>query len=167
MKVDIMKAGKPAALLLGGVAIVAVAAAQVEPAYAVKAITGCLIDKDLEQALKNHIQKRFFNLVAASDEQQTKISTLVDAQIEANRPLREQIREHLIDISNLMADESTTDEQITQKVEGIRALRQQMQDKRLDTALKIRKVLTQDQRQIVSTKLKGFLTGNPGLGLRK
>ncbi|MBX9692490.1 MAG: Spy/CpxP family protein refolding chaperone [Cyanobacteria bacterium] len=167
MKFDLKKAGKPAALAVGAFAVLGVVAAQVEPAYAVKALTGCLIDKDLEEALKNHFEKRFFNLIEATDDQQSKISGLVDAQLEAARPVRQQIKEQLMDITALIADENSTDEQITQKVEGIRALRQQIQDKRLDTALKIRKVLTKEQRQVVSNRIKGVLTGNPRLGLQR
>ena len=152
-------------IAVGAITILGAAATQVQPAYAVKALGGCLIDKDLEVALKNHFQKRFFNLIDASDKQQEEISGLIDKQMEAARPIRQNIREQLLDLSDLMADSNSTDEQLKAKIESIRESRKQIQDSRTETALKIRSVLSADQKKLVSAKLKGFLTGNPRLGL--
>jgi len=65
-----------------------------------------------------------------------------------------------VQVAKLMADDSATDDQIRAKVHEIRKLRQQLQDDRLETALKVRAILTKEQRQIVSDRVVGLITGN-------
>ncbi len=143
------------------------AASQLLPAWAGKSVSQALIDPELEQALSSHFKKRFFNLIDASEDQKSQLSSLLSKQLDDARPIRTQIRENLLDLSDLMASDSASDEAITKKVQEIRDLREQIQDKRLSTVLKARAVLTKEQRQIVSNRVKGFLTGNPRLGLMK
>lgn len=143
------------------------AASQLLPAWAGKSISQALIDPELEQALSSHFKKRFFNLIDASEDQKTQLSSLISKQLDDARPIRGQIKENLLDLSDMMADDSVSEEAITKKVHEIRDLREQIQEKRLSTILKARGVLTKEQRQIVSNRLKGFLTGNPRLGLIK
>ncbi len=165
MKFEVNKAAKPA-IIVAGLLAIAGTASQFQPAWAGKALSAALIDPDLEQALKNHFEKRFFNLIDASEEQKTKLDGLVTKQIEAARPLRQQIRENVMDLADMMADANASDDSIRKKVEDIRAIREQIQEKRLNMLLEARTVLTADQKKVVANRLKGFLTGNPRLGLR-
>jgi Spy/CpxP family protein refolding chaperone len=155
---------KPTIVIVSLLTVAGLAASQFVPAWADKTVTQALIDPELEIALSNHFKKRFFNLIDASDEQKTKLSGLLTKQLDDARPLRSQIREKVMDLSDMIADEKSTDEAITGKVEEIRQLREQIQDKRLNTILKARSVLTAEQKQIVSKRIKGILTGNPRLG---
>lgn len=165
MSFDVKKAVKPVIVTVSVLAVVGAGWATIEPAWASKAISDTLIDKDLEGALRNHFQKRFFNLIDATDEQKKELSAIIAAQAEEASPIRQELRSQVLDVNDLIADESTTDEQIKQRVEKIRALRDKLQDKRLETMLKVRSKLTAEQKQIVSARIKGILTGNPRLGL--
>jgi len=165
MSYDVKKAVKPVIVSLSVLAVAGIGWATIEPAWAGKAISETLIDKDLENALRNHFQKRFFNLIEATEEQKKELSAIMAAQAEQAGPIRQELRSQVLDVSDLLADESATDEQIRQSVEKIRALRDKLQDERLETVLKVRSKLTAEQKQIVSNRIKGILTGNPRLGL--
>lgn len=163
MKPNMSKAKKPAVLIIGLLTVVGLSVTQFVPAWAGKTMTQALIDPELESALTNHFKKRFFNLIEASDDQKSKLSSLISRQLDDARPLRAQIREDLMDLSDLIANENTSDETIKKKVSEIRTLREQIQDKRLNTILEARAVLNKDQKKIVSNRIKGILTGNPRL----
>jgi|AGTN01.1.fsa_nt_gi hypothetical protein len=165
MSFDVKKAVTPVIATVSVLAVVGVGWATIEPAWASKAISDTLIDKDLENALRNHFQKRFFNLIDATEEQKKELSAIIAAQAEEAGPIRQELRSEVLDINDLIADEGTTDEQIKQRVDKIRALRDKLQDKRLETMLKVRSKLSAEQKQIVSRRIKGILTGNPRLGL--
>lgn len=167
MKPKLSKATKPAVLIVGLLTVVGLSATQFIPAWAGKTMTEALIDPELETALVNRFKKRFFNLIDANDEQKSKLSSLIARQLDDARPLRAQIRENVMDLSDLFADENTSDETIKKKVSEIQALREQIQDKRLNTILEARAVLSKDQKKIVSNRIKGILTGNPRLGFLK
>lgn len=164
MKPNMSKARKPAVLIVGLLTVVGLSATQFLPAWAGKTMTQALIDPELETALSNRFKRRFFNLIDASDDQKSKLSSLISKQLDDARPLRAQIREELMELSDLMANENTSDESIRKKVGEIRDLRQQIQDKRLNTILEARAVLNKDQKKIVSNRIKGILTDNPRLG---
>lgn len=165
MSFDVKKAVKPIIVSLSVLAVVGVGWATIEPAWASKAISDTLIDKDLENALRNHFQKRFFNLIDATDEQKKELSAILTAQAEEASSIRQEMKGEAMNVSDLLADESASDEQIKQSVEKIRGLRDKLQDKRLETFLKVRSKLTADQKQTVANRIKAFLTGNPRLGL--
>jgi len=155
---------KPAIAVVGLLTVAGLSLSQFLPAWADKTMTQALIDPELEQALCSHFKKRFFNLIEASDEQKSKLSGLIGKQLDDARPIKAEIREKVMDLSDLIADESASDEAITKKVQEIRQLREEIQDKRLSTVLKARAVLTPEQKKIVSKRIKGILTGNPRLG---
>lgn len=123
-------------------------------------LAGSLIDKDFETALRKFATKRFFNRIDATDEQRTKISTLMDKTMEDTRPDREQVRQGLLNLSDLMASKDATDDQIKAKVGEVKALRQKIQDRRLTTVLEVRKILTQDQRQKIHDRVQDLISGN-------
>lgn len=149
--------------IVGALTIAGLTATQFVPAWADKTIARTLVDPELEIAVTNNFKKRFFNLIDATEEQQKKLSGILTQQLEDARPLRSQIREDLMDLSDLMASDAATDSAIKSKVDEIRTLREKIQEKRLDSILKARAVLTPEQKRMVSNRLKGFLTGNPRL----
>jgi Spy/CpxP family protein refolding chaperone len=163
-KMGSIKVRKSALTAVFVLTIAGLTASQFVPAWADKTMARALVDPDLEIALSNHFKKRFFNLIDATDEQQNKLSGIMTKQLEDARPLRAQIREELLDLSDLIADESSTNDVIKNKVKEIKELREQIQDKRLDSILRARAVLTADQKRIVSQRMKGILTGNPRMG---
>lgn len=141
--------------------ILGLGASQFAPAWAGKIMSKALIDPDLEIAVSNHFKKRFFNLINADDQQQSKLSELLTKQSEEARPIRTQIREKLLELSDLMANESTTDDALRSKIEEVRILREQIREKRLNSMLEARALLTPEQKKTVSSRIRGILTGNP------
>lgn len=119
-----------------------------------------LVDPEWENAVRKHVEKRFFNLIDATDSQKSQLDDLFKQRVEGNRQNREQVKKGVVEVAQLMADDSATDEQIRSKVKEIQKVRQQLIDSRLDTALKVRAILTKEQRQIVSNKVISFITGN-------
>lgn len=158
------KLNKTTIAIIGALTIAGLTASQFVPAWADKTVARALVDPELEIALSNHCKKRFFNLIDATEEQQNLLSGILTKQLEEARPLRAQIREDLLDLSDLMADENSTDSVIKSKVEEIRDLREQIQEKRLNSILKARAVLTAEQKRTVAQRVKGFLSGNPRIG---
>jgi len=120
---------------------------------------GNLIDKDFQAAIRKHFERRFFNLIDASDSQRQSIDKLLSTQADSSLPMREQLREGLVDLNHMCAKDETTDSQITDKVHELRSLHEQIMDTRLATMLKVRQQLTQDQRKAVCDKLNNLLTG--------
>lgn len=119
-----------------------------------------LIDAEFEDALRKHFQKRFFNLIEATDEQREKLSNLLAQRMSETRPMREELRQGAVELSQMMARNDASDDQIIQKAHQLRDLRDKIMDERLSTVLKVRANLTQQQRQTVSDKVIGFITGN-------
>jgi Spy/CpxP family protein refolding chaperone len=120
---------------------------------------GNLIDKDFQAAIRKHFERRFFNLIDASDSQRQAIDKMLSTQADQLLPMREQLKEGLVDLNNMCAKEDVTDSQITDKVHELRALHEQIMDARLATMLKVRQQLSQDQRKTICDKLNNLLTG--------
>lgn len=151
---------KTSLVLAFGAGALIVSAPFVAPALAGPLNSDSLVDPEWESAVRKHVEKRFFNLIDATDSQKTQLDDLFKKMCDANRTTREQVKQGAVDVANLMADQSATDEQIRNKVADIRKLREKLQDSRLDTALKVRAILTVEQRKVVSDRVIGFITGN-------
>ncbi|HEY9775175.1 MAG TPA: Spy/CpxP family protein refolding chaperone [Planktothrix sp.] len=121
--------------------------------------TGDLIDRDFQDACRRHIERKFFEHINATDDQRTQIDKVVDSTVAETYPLREQLREGLVQLNDLSAKDDTTDDQILQKAHELRALHEQIADKALDAMLKIRKVMTSEQRKQVAGHIDNLLTG--------
>lgn len=133
----------------------------IQPVLAGNANTSApIIDADFENAVRKHFQKRFFNLIDATAEQQAQISKLLAERQEQTRPQREQMRQGVVELSQLMASDSATDDQIREKVAKLKEMRSHIQDERLETVLKVRAQLTPEQRKTISDKVVGIITGN-------
>ncbi len=153
-----------AVLAVGAGALIA-GAPFMAPAFAGPLNSDSLVDPEWESAVRKHVEKRFFNLIDATETQKSQLDDIFKKMCESNRSTREQVKQGAVDVANMMADGSTSDEQIRSKVADIRKLREKMQDTRLDTALKVRAILTNEQRKVVSDRVVGFITGNQRRGL--
>lgn len=118
-----------------------------------------LIDSDFENSLVKHFEKRFFNRIDATSEQRHQLSEAISSRINATRPMREELRRQILDLTQLMADKDATDEQIIAKAHEVQEFSSKMVDERLKTALAVRSLLTQDQRQQISDQLSGLISG--------
>lgn len=119
-----------------------------------------LIDSEFENAVRVIITKRFCSRIDATDDQRAKLTALFKETMQTTRPLREQFRRKLLDVSALMASTTATDDQIKQEVENTRALRQQLMDQRINTALEVRKILTPEQRKKIHDRISDIIAGN-------
>jgi Spy/CpxP family protein refolding chaperone len=128
--------------------------------YAGNVPTGNLIDKDFEVALRKWVTKRFYNRIDATDDQRQKLDSLFSATQEETRPMREQFRRGLLELSDMMAGETATDEEIQAKVKDVREIKQKIMDQRINTALAARKVLTPAQRQKIHDRISDIISGN-------
>lgn len=124
-----------------------------------------LVDPEWESAVRKHVEKRFFNLIDATDSQKVKLDELFEQRCEANRSIREKIKLSAFELANLLGSESATDDQIRTKAEEVRALRSKLSDARLETAIKVRSLLSSEQRKVVSDKIAGFISTNQKRGL--
>jgi Spy/CpxP family protein refolding chaperone len=77
-------------------------------------------------------------------EQQTRIQTIRDQERTASEPLRQNMRTARIEMRMLMATASA--DQLRQQHKEVQGIRQQLDDQRFETMLKIREVLTPEQR---------------------
>jgi len=118
------------------------------------------IDGDFEEAALKHFERRFFKKIDATSDQQEQLSAIFLKQMQTTRPQREEIRHKLLEVTNLMADDSASEEQIREKVSQVKAMREKLNDSRLDTVMKARKVLTPEQRKIIADRIDGLLSGN-------
>lgn len=130
------------------------------PTLAGNTSAGPLIDKEFETALRKFVSKRFFNRIDATDEQREKLSKIMADTAEETRPTREELRQGLVSLNNMMADDKSSDEQIKTKIQELRALRDKLQDKRMASLLEARKVLSPEQKQKIQTRINDLLTGN-------
>lgn len=122
-------------------------------------------DPELRKALKNHIQNKFFKLIEASDSQKQKIDSLFSQQVAYAQPIRQEMRQKSLELLNSMSNDSVTDSEILSKLNEIHGMKDKIRNRRQKTMLKLRSLLTKEQRTVVSSKLKARLTGNPRLGL--
>jgi Spy/CpxP family protein refolding chaperone len=118
-----------------------------------------LIDKDFELSVRKFISKRFYNRVDATDEQRAKLDSIWNNTMETTRPEREALRHGFLELSNLMASDDATDEQITQKAHELRAMHEKVMDQRLNSLLQARKVLTKEQRKQINDRITHVISG--------
>lgn len=136
------------------------ALAAMQPAEAGNAATAAkLIDRPFEECLIKHFQARFFNRIDATGEQREKLSEIFARRAEETRPLRVQLRQGILELSDMMARDDVSDEQLTAKAREVRQLRERVADEQLKSVLAVRAVLTQAQRQQISSTISGLISG--------
>lgn len=122
-------------------------------------VAGSLIDVEFEGALRKFVIKRFCNRIQASDEQKAKINQLAATTQEDTRAQREELRQGLLSLSDMMANNEVSDEAITKKAHELREIKEQVMDRRLKSLLELRKILTAEQRQQVNNRLHSAISG--------
>lgn len=107
-------------------------------------------DSEFRNALVKHVLKRFYNRIEASDEQKKEISEIVDNRMVANQSKRQAMRAGIKDFFNLSAtldNSQNSAAALKAKAHELRLAHQQLMDDRLETFLKIRALLSDEQRQ--------------------
>ncbi len=137
----------------------AVIAGSAQPVSAADGSDSKLIDKPFEQCLIKHFQTRFFNRIDASPKQRQKLGAIFARRSEETRPVREQLRQGYLELSEMLAKEDATDEQLTAKAHEVRGLRDKVMDERINSVLEARAVLTPAQRRQISDKISGLISG--------
>lgn len=144
-----------------------VGALQINPVFAQNPVNfaGVGADPELKTALRNHFIKKFYALIDASESQKKELNALFDGQCEYAKPLRAKMRAQGIEIADMIADESVSNEALSQKIDSVKAIHEKIATRRRATMMKLRSALTKEQKEIIAHKMKARLTGNPRLGL--
>lgn len=145
--------------LVGLLLVSAVSLPLLQVAFAAPS-TSPLIDKEFDGALGKFLAKKFCKRIDASDEQTEKITKIVAATREETRPMREELRQGLIQLSTMVARDDATDEQIKAKAMELRSMHEKVMDVRLESALKARHVLNHDQLEKINKRLTNLLSGD-------
>lgn len=146
------------ALALGCIAVGAASLLN-QPVFAIDPDSKApFVDKEFEAAIVKHFEKRFFNLIEASDEQKQQITALIDTLRENARPQREKMRSEALELNQMMSG-NASDEELRNKVKELRSVRDKLMDERMETALKVRALLKPEQRKAVSDRISAFLSG--------
>jgi Spy/CpxP family protein refolding chaperone len=125
-----------------------------------KESAAALIDADWENCLRSHIEKRFFNLISASEDQRKALDALFEKRMDETRPDREKLRGGAVEFVKLFENSQASDKDIESKAQELRTMREKIADERLKTALKVREILTPEQRQIVGERIVEKITAN-------
>lgn len=123
-------------------------------------------DPEFEKALVKHVEKRLFERINATEDQQTKISTLIESKLEANRGKRQALKEGFKDFIKLSQSADANDKDIRAKAQELRAMHDALMDDRLDTFLTIRGMLDNDQRSKLGNRILERMSSRPGMGGR-
>ena len=89
--------------------------------------------------------KQIFQKLNLSTEQQERIKAIREESKQSNSSLRQEMRQAREEMGKLMASD-TNDDELKQQHEKIQTLKQQLGTQRFETMLKIRQVLTPEQR---------------------
>jgi len=90
---------------------------------------------------------RGFNKISLSEEQKTKIDALCLAHLKDIRPLREKMFDRSVELRRLWLEPNPDKNKIYAKQKEVRALRDQLEDKRTAYRLEINKLLTPEQKE--------------------
>lgn len=123
-------------------------------------------DPEFEKALLKHIEKRLFERINATEEQQTKIATLIESKLEANRGKRQSLKEGFKEFIKLSQSADAKDDDIRAKAIELRAMHEALMDDRLDTFLSIRGMLDADQRAKLGNRILERMSSRSGMGGR-
>jgi Spy/CpxP family protein refolding chaperone len=116
-------------------------------------------DQDWSNCLRKHFEKRFFKRIDATKDQQEQLSALIENAAKENEGMRAEIREKALALVNSFGDGNDSDDHLRQQVAELRTLHEKLMDKRLETVLQIRAVMTPQQRKVVMDRIKLRLDG--------
>jgi hypothetical protein len=107
-------------------------------------------DPELQKALVKHLLKRFYSRIDASSAQRKEISQLVDERMVANESKREAMRAGLkefLQMSATLDGSNSSNTALKEKAHQLRVAHAALNDDRLETFLKIRALLSDEQKQ--------------------
>lgn len=138
-----------------------------DPAFALDPISPQMTagDPQLREALKNHFINKFFNLIDATESQKKELNSLFDEQCQFATPIREKMRSRGLKIADMIADDSVSDQALLTEADELKAMREEIAARRRNTMIKVRSILTKEQKELIANRIKARLTGNPRLGL--
>ena len=108
------------------------------------------VNTQFDDLVRQHYENRFFSKIGATPDQREKLTAILNKSFEEAKPLREEVRQDRLELNKLIADDNTSDEQVLDKANEVKSVRERLMDERMDTALAIRKVLSPEQRRKVS-----------------
>lgn len=91
------------------------------------------------------------NKLNLSDQQKARMESLHEAHIKDTRPLREKMFDKSVELRRLWLETNPDRNKITVKQKEVRALRDQLEDKKTAYRFEINKVLTKDQKEKLGT----------------
>jgi Spy/CpxP family protein refolding chaperone len=153
---------KTAQTLVFGLAVtmIAIGFKGFDPVEAKNSAGAALIDSEWENCLRTHFEKRLFNYIDASKDQEKSLDALFKQHMDQTRPTREKLRAGAIELAELFASPSASSEQIEEKAKELRTLHESLADGRLANALKLRDMLSTEQRKLISERVISRLEGN-------
>ncbi len=110
-------------------------------------------DEMRHRGMRKGMGERWGKELNLTTEQQAQIKTIRDQEKTASESLRQQMRTAREQLGTLMAG-NASDAQLRQQHDQVRQLGQQLGDRRFDTMLKIRNVLTPEQRTKAAELMK-------------
>lgn len=116
-------------------------------------------DPEFEEAVVKHILKRFFNRIDASDSQRKEISELVKNKRTANQAKRETLKAGVKDFlsaATSLDNSDSSDATLRSKAKELRAMHEDLMDDRLESFLKIRSLLSSEQKEKLHNTCKIF-----------
>lgn len=138
-----------------------------DPAFAMDPVSPQMTtgDPQLREALKNHFINKFFKLIDASESQKKELSALFDEQCQFATPIREKMRSRGLKLADMIADDSISDQTLLAEADELKAMKEEIATGRRNTMIKVRSILTKEQKELIANRIKARLTGNPRLGL--
>ena len=151
---------KSNSILLAAATLVFVSGAISAPLLAKPASQASFQEMDDERwvkCLKARIESKVFKAIDASEEQKTSLAKIVDETIETNKPLRSQLKEKATALTEGMADDNMTDEQLRSIWNEVRSLRAKISENREESLLKARAILNTKQRKILASRIEALI----------
>lgn len=114
-------------------------------------------DPEFEAAVVRHVLKRFLNRIDASESQRTEISEIVENKRKANQSKRDALKaamkEFLSSAASLDNSESSNDS-LRVQARVLRTMHEELMDDRLESFLKVRSLLSTEQKEKLHNSCK-------------
>ena len=116
-------------------------------------------DPEFQEALVKHILKRFFNRIDATDNQRQEITELVNNKRKSNQARRDALKAGVKDFlssATTLDNSEKSDSTLRTKAKELRVQHQELMDDRLESFLKVRALLTSEQKEKLHDSCKLF-----------
>ncbi len=140
---------------------------QALPSYAERQVIAAdTDDANWPSAVRNHFESIFFKRIHATEDQRGKLKEIIDTAFDENKDLRSQLKNEFNSLVDSVTDGKTSEDQLHKQYEEIKATRDKLADRRFNTILKVRTVLTPDQLKEVGDRFKSRMESWKGFGCR-